>query len=795
MCSSHPSIHASGLVSALNPITIENIIETEEVCGLANGTLTIIASGGTQDLLYSIDGGSSYQSSNFFDGLRSGDYLCFISDGNSCSQPFSVQITSAEVHTLDFEFNCIDGQNTVWIDLFVFPSGVYTFDWTDPDGLSLNTEDLDEAKPGEYSITVTDKLGCFRDTSFIVPICCDLAIKCSADTTYYNCLNSVPQIELNLTNNDPDNGDDYASLLNMNVEVTDPCSDIIAKAYDQLNSPVDCSDQLEITRYFEITDGTNTYFCQQVYIIDNYGSIEITKAAEGPVFSCSDEWSSEFENWISNFGGIEFETCSSNYTLSTFPDIPSLNFNCEGNGNTEVEFIVEDECGNSISHFGYFEIYDDEAPIILCPEIITISNEDFLSDGIPSLWSESLISYDNCSAVITEFTAEEITVDATCEDYDLEVLFNSSDDCGNQSSCTSTIVITSQGLPTIVCPQPIEINCNGIDEFDIISWTSQANALFADGSELIVSNSFVFNELQNLSCGESLDVLFFTQDVCQQTVDCYSSVRIIDLFPPEIICPSFITIDIDDINAQSNINAWLSEVESSDLCSTVRLENNYSPDFSLVDCELTDVVEFLSFDQCDNFSSCFSEITFTKIHPLEIICPDPVTISLNDKGLENKINSLIENTTILSDLDFGITTDFNINLIDFDNQEIDSVEISIIVEDYCGNQNQCNSKVILIPSPRVYIPNVFSPDGDNFNDTFTVYSNAAVKEVTSMVIYNRWGEKIHEKYNFQSNLNQEGWDGFFENSKEKNNVFVYYITVKDLFDNELEFAGSIQLLR
>lgn len=81
--------------SGFNGIVINSIDKTEEVCDLSNGTLTIHASGGNAALLYSIDGGTTYQSSNFFDGLTNIDYHIIVADGLGCSTPFSTQIGSA----------------------------------------------------------------------------------------------------------------------------------------------------------------------------------------------------------------------------------------------------------------------------------------------------------------------------------------------------------------------------------------------------------------------------------------------------------------------------------------------------------------------------------------------------------------------------------------------------------------------------------------------------------------------------------------------------------------------------
>lgn len=91
---------------AFSSIIITDIIETEEVCDLSNGTLTIIAQGGAASLRYSIDGGSIYQSSNYFDGLDSKEYLVIVSDGSTSSEARSAQITRSTAPLQPIKVTC-----------------------------------------------------------------------------------------------------------------------------------------------------------------------------------------------------------------------------------------------------------------------------------------------------------------------------------------------------------------------------------------------------------------------------------------------------------------------------------------------------------------------------------------------------------------------------------------------------------------------------------------------------------------------------------------------------------------
>ncbi|MDQ3099783.1 MAG: gliding motility-associated C-terminal domain-containing protein [Bacteroidota bacterium] len=73
-----------------------------------------------------------------------------------------------------------------------------------------------------------------------------------------------------------------------------------------------------------------------------------------------------------------------------------------------------------------------------------------------------------------------------------------------------------------------------------------------------------------------------------------------------------------------------------------------------------------------------------------------------------------------------------------------------------------------------FIPNVFSPNGDQQNDQFQV--SGLSLEQFSMEVYNRWGQMMYETTNPVN-----GWNGGLENSANKvpDGTYFYIITYKD----------------
>ncbi len=104
---------------------------------------------------------------------------------------------------------------------------------------------------------------------------------------------------------------------------------------------------------------------------------------------------------------------------------------------------------------------------------------------------------------------------------------------------------------------------------------------------------------------------------------------------------------------------------------------------------------------------------------------------------------------------------------------------------------------IFVESPRnVFIPNVFSPDGDGFNDKFFV--NADLREVSivrTMRIFDRWGDEVFNIDDFPPNDPSFGWDGTFKGDDVLPGVYVYYIEI-EFADGRVEsFKGGITVVR
>ncbi len=92
------------------------------------------------------------------------------------------------------------------------------------------------------------------------------------------------------------------------------------------------------------------------------------------------------------------------------------------------------------------------------------------------------------------------------------------------------------------------------------------------------------------------------------------------------------------------------------------------------------------------------------------------------------------------------------------------------------------------PDNNLFIPDVFSPNGDGNNDKLFVRGNN-IQELY-FAVYDRWGEKV-----FETTDKNNGWDGTYKGNQLSGAVFVYYCTGKYTDGKEFKQKGDITLVR
>ena len=109
-----------------------------------------------------------------------------------------------------------------------------------------------------------------------------------------------------------------------------------------------------------------------------------------------------------------------------------------------------------------------------------------------------------------------------------------------------------------------------------------------------------------------------------------------------------------------------------------------------------------------------------------------------------------------------------------------------------SNQEETVITIVQCPSLLFYIPNSFTPDGDEHNNTFKWTFTSGFNPMNfNILIFNRWGELI-----FESNNSNGYWDGTYGNTICPSGIYTYKLQFgNQKNDGKYLFTGNVNLIR
>ena len=120
----------------------------------------------------------------------------------------------------------------------------------------------------------------------------------------------------------------------------------------------------------------------------------------------------------------------------------------------------------------------------------------------------------------------------------------------------------------------------------------------------------------------------------------------------------------------------------------------------------------------------------------------------------------------------------------------ESQNVTVYLEHISGCFYESSFVMTVEKEPElIYTPNVFSPNGDAYNNEWVLSTSSNVF-VESCYIYDRWGSLV-----FHSNAPIPKWDGRFEGKDCEAGVYLYSIRYRDTDDILQTVSGDLTLLR
>ncbi len=138
--------------------------------GTSDGAITLAATGGTGNLQYSINGGSTFQSSPSFPNLAAGTYSVFVKDAPGClsgsvvviSEPAQLVVTASSVPV-----NC-NGGNDGQINVTSAVGGIGALSYSVNGTAFQSGTNFPGLVAGNYTLTLQDAAGCSVSTGVTV---------------------------------------------------------------------------------------------------------------------------------------------------------------------------------------------------------------------------------------------------------------------------------------------------------------------------------------------------------------------------------------------------------------------------------------------------------------------------------------------------------------------------------------------------------------------------------------------------------------------------------------------------
>lgn len=150
---------------------------------------------------------------------------------------------------------------------------------------------------------------------------------------------------------------------------------------------------------------------------------------------------------------------------------------------------------------------------------------------------------------------------------------------------------------------------------------------------------------------------------------------------------------------------------------------------------------------------------------------------------EYRIYRIVNNTRQLETSTSGLT-------VSISNFELSDSEICFVLTyvDECGHESEASEPACFQFTPSITLPNAFTPNGDPYNNTFSVPNGIFLN--FRMEIYNRWGSLI-----FVTNDAATGWDGNVNGKPAPRGGYVYKINYNSGQGQAVTLSGSFTLIR
>ncbi len=433
----------------------------------------------------------------------------------------------------------------------------------------------------------------------------------------------------------------------------------------------------------------------------------------------------------------------------------------------------------------------------------------------PGVYQDTLATSAGCDSIITTTVAVNPSPDVEqsftiCEGETVSVNGNSYGQTGTYTDvfqtaagCDSTVVTTLTVLPAVVVSQSATI-CEG-ETFEVGGSTYSQGGNFTDllqswqGCDSTVLTTLavipaVFENVDAAICeGETFQLGGQTytqpgvfQDTLQSWLGCDSIVMLtlsvtslaatLDVVPP--VCLGETDGSVTATGTTGGLTPYLFALNSQAFFTTDSIFENLNP--GAYDLWVQDA------------AGCRKAFPFAVNEPPELVLtlPESIEIELGDSILLDPVLNFIPDSIVWSGGVLNCPNCLRPTVRPFE-----SAVYHLWLQDANGCTIEAQTSVLVRRVAGVYVPNVFSPNGDGLNDRFMVFAGPPVQQVRQFLVFNRWGGEVFRASNFSPNDPAFGWDGNFKGKPATQCVFTWLAEVEYINGERQIFAGDVILMK
>jgi gliding motility-associated-like protein len=744
--------NTSSIVGAPAPLAV-TLNPIQPSCSLSNGSVSSTVTGGTGPYTYSWTPGGSTASS--INSLAPATYTLLVTDSNSCSSSVSTLLINTPGPSASIisttGVSCFGGNNGTATASVSAGTPPYIYSWSPTGGSSLTGTAL---SAGNYTITVTDNLGCAGNAVATITQPSALGVSISALSSVSCNGGSNGSITVTGVGGTPTYSYSWSPIVSVaptisglsvgsyTVNVTDQnsCSTIISIPITQpptlsssigSSTNVTCFNGTTGSAFVSVSGGTIPYS----YLWSNGQTGSTASGLSAGSYTVT----------VTDFNGCT----STNTVLITQPTqvITSAGPNdtlCLGSSGT---LTATASGGGGIYYYTWQPVF--------------VTNAGTLTVNPTVNTNYTVIAYDQFGCMGTIDSVSAIVYSLSAANINAVTLV--SPICPGQSTTVSVLVTGLTGPLTYswnnglgTSPGPITVSPL-VNTTYIVSVTSSCGITVMDSIQVIISPppTVIFSSDSDIICIPTI-VQFFDNSLTG--------------------------------NAADPIHTWLWNFGDGTTSGVDDPTHLYTtPGTYLVTLTVT------TGNGCTN----------TSTSPLAINAyPFPVAaFSINSTVLNIPYDNLVctnssvgASTYIWSFGDGSISTLTNPSYL---YTTVGTYPIQLIATNTYGCSDTAYSQVTT--NTDIIFPNVFTPSEDGTtggfyditsltNDVFFPYTSGV--EEFKMQIFNRWGELIFETNNFK-----QGWDGYYRGKICEQDVYIWKAYIRLNNGKKFNKTGDVTLLR